>query len=65
MSDVTPEQAHWSPPGVANPLGAAYAHLVSSEDMFVNGMLAGGAPIMASTFAGKVGPERTSTDGRG
>jgi len=55
MADVTPEQAHWSPPGVANPLGATYAHLVSSEDMFVNGMLKGGAPIMASTFVGKSG----------
>jgi hypothetical protein len=55
MADVTADQAGWSPPGIANPLGATYAHTVLSEDMMVNGMLKGSAPIMATSFAGKAG----------
>jgi len=55
MADVTAEQAGWAPPGVANPLGASYAHTVISEDMMVNGMLKGSAPIFATSFAGKSG----------
>jgi hypothetical protein len=31
MADVTPEQAHWTPPGIANPLGALYAHAVQID----------------------------------
>ena len=55
MKDVTPEQAHWTPPGIANPLGAVYAHLVLGEDGFVNGMLKGSAPLLAGAWAGKTG----------
>jgi hypothetical protein len=55
MQDVTSEQAHWSPPGIANPLGASYAHLVLSEDGIINGMLKKGAPLAATAWAGKVG----------
>jgi hypothetical protein len=55
MKDVTAEQAHWAPPGTANPLGATYAHMVLSEDFVVNGMLKGGTPLAMSTWAGKVG----------
>jgi DinB superfamily len=55
MADVTPEQAQWSPPGVANPLGASYVHAVTSEDMLVGGMLKHAAPLFASTWAGKSG----------
>ncbi|MBI1878423.1 MAG: DinB family protein [Chloroflexi bacterium] len=54
-ADVTPEQAHWRPPGIANPLGAIYAHAVLVEDGVINGMLKGGAPLFASTWAGKTG----------
>jgi hypothetical protein len=32
MADVTAEQAHWIPPGVANPIGATYALVVLSSD---------------------------------
>jgi hypothetical protein len=32
MEGVTADQAHWSPPGLANPLGATYAHVLTSED---------------------------------
>ena len=54
-ADVTPEQAHWIPPGIANPLGALYVHAVCSEDGVVNAMLKGGAPMFASAWAGKTG----------
>lgn len=53
-ADVTPEQAHWRPPGIANPLGAIYAHAVLAEDGVI-GMLKGSAPLFASTWAGKTG----------
>ena len=36
MEGVTPEQAHWTPPGAANPLAATYVHAVASEDLAVN-----------------------------
>ena len=55
MADVTAEQAHWTPPGVATPLGASYAHLVASEDMIVNGMLKQAPPLAAGSWAGKTG----------
>jgi hypothetical protein len=55
MADVTPEQAHWIPPGIANPLGAMYVHAVSAEDGVINVLLRGGAPLFASEWAGKTG----------
>jgi len=55
MADVTAEQAHYAPPGRANPLGATYAHLLCSEDLIVNGMLKQTAPLSISTHAGKTG----------
>jgi hypothetical protein len=55
MESVTAEQAHWSPPGVANPIGASYAHIVLGQDGAVNGMLREAAPLFATTWAGKVG----------
>ena len=57
MADVTPEQANWQPPGIANPLGAIYAHAILAEDGAINGLLKGGAPLFASTWAGKTGME--------
>lgn len=55
MADVTPEQAHWIPPGTANPIGATYAHVVLSQDGAVNGLLKGGAPLFAAGWAGRTG----------
>jgi hypothetical protein len=55
MADVTPAQAGWVPPGTANPLGATYAHAITVEDMVVNGMLKGTAPLGSSTWSGKTG----------
>ncbi len=55
MADVTDQQAHWSPPGLANPLGATYAHALASEDMIINGMLRQSAPLFAGSWASKTG----------
>lgn len=53
--DLSPETAHWIPPGTALPLGAAYAHAVLSMDGVVNGMVRGVRPLFAAGFAGKTG----------
>jgi hypothetical protein len=55
MADVTAEQAQWLPPGVATPLGASYAHAVLAEDAIINGVLQGGAPLLAGAWAGRQG----------
>src|SRR5919198_5378561 len=55
MADVTQSQLDFIPPGIANPLGATYAHVVCSEDMAVQGMFRQGAPLFASSWAGRTG----------
>ena len=55
MADVTQQQADFIPPGIANPLGATYAHVVCSEDMIVQGMFRQTAPLSASTWAERTG----------
>ena len=55
MADVTQAQVDFIPPGVANPLGATYAHVICSEDMVVQGMFRQAAPLFASSWAGRTG----------
>ncbi len=55
MEGVTPEAAHWMPPGKANPVGATYAHVVVSEDMTINGILQHRRPLYETAWAGKTG----------
>lgn len=55
MQGVTSEHLHWKPQGKANPIGACYAHVILGEDYLVNVMLKGGAPLAATTWAGKTG----------
>lgn len=55
MAGVTQEQAHWQPPGMAHPIGSRYAHAVVAEDVMVNVLIQGGAPLYATTWAGKSG----------
>jgi hypothetical protein len=55
MADVTDAEARWAPPGLANPIGALYAHAVLDLDAIVNGMLKGGAPRFATEWAGQLG----------
>jgi len=53
---VTPEQAHWqAPDGRAAPVGAQYAHHIIALDFLFLGFVRQGAPLAASTFAGKTG----------
>jgi hypothetical protein len=66
LQDVTSEIAHWSPPGISNPLGATYAHVAAAEDAILNGMARGAAPLLATSWAGKVGVnENVPLGGRG
>ena len=55
MQGVTSDQAHWKPPGRANPLGATYAHTLLSQDVIANVLVKSGAPLAATTWANKVG----------
>ena len=45
----------WVPPGTANPIGATLAHIVVSEDMVGNAILAEREPLLRSTFASRTG----------
>ncbi len=55
IDNVTAGQSSWSPPGVANPLAATYAHAVSSEDFAINAVLKGGTLLAAGAWAGRTG----------
>lgn len=47
VGEATPEQLHYAPPGRALPVGAAYAHVVFSEDIMVQ-TLKGEKPLFES-----------------
>jgi DinB superfamily len=55
MADVTQAQADYVPAGIANPLGATYAHVVCSEDMVVQGMFRQLPPLFVSSWQGRTG----------
>jgi hypothetical protein len=55
MEGVTPQQAHWTPPGTANPIAATYVHAIASEDLAINMVLKAGSPLYASEWAEKTG----------
>lgn len=63
VADLTPEDAHWQPPGKALPAGAVYAQVVIAMDAVVNRILKGGTPLFAGEWAGKGGsrPDSCST----
>jgi hypothetical protein len=44
-ADLTQELADWTPPGIANPIGATYWHAVSGADEVVYGWGMGQAPL--------------------
>lgn len=53
LSGVDDALANEIPPGgVVATIGANYAHVTAAEDYFVNVLLRGGAPLMASMSAG-------------
>jgi hypothetical protein len=55
MEGVTDDVAHFMPPGTANPIAGTYAHVVMSEDFFVNVLLKKSAPLMETEFKDKTG----------
>jgi hypothetical protein len=55
MQDVTPQAAHWTPPGQANPVGATYAHVLLFEDRTINGILLRRKPLYETEWSGKTG----------
>ncbi|GIL14966.1 MAG: hypothetical protein BroJett039_01390 [Chloroflexota bacterium] len=55
VADVTPQIAHWQPPGIMHPIGERYAHLALAEDFLVNGIARGDEPLFQSTWAGRTG----------
>jgi hypothetical protein len=55
VADVAADQARWQPPGLAHTIGANYGHVVFGEDAVINAVVRGGAPLMATRFAGKTG----------
>ena len=52
LADVTPAQFSWDPSGKAFSIGANYAHVLGAEDMTIQGLLQGKAPLAASAWAG-------------
>ena len=56
MAPVTPDQAHWAPPGsLVNSLGGNYAHILVTEDVVIHTLLNDREPLFASSWAGKTG----------
>ncbi len=55
MADVTDEQMAYIPPGLANPIGALYAHAVCAADGINRGSLQGDTPLFAGPWAGRTG----------
>jgi DinB superfamily len=56
MQGVTAAQAHWQAPGGrAAPIGAQYAHHILGLDFLILGFVRKGAPLAATSFAGKAG----------
>lgn len=66
VADLTQEQADWTPPGLANPIGATYWHTASSVDDLVHRWIQGGEPLyLKEGWQGKVLTVAPSEPGRG
>jgi hypothetical protein len=55
LEGLTPEQLHWRPPGTAHPISATYAHMVLSEDWFIQTHLQSRPPLYDASWSGKSG----------
>lgn len=62
VDDVTPEQASWIPPRIANPLGAIYVHALCEMDAMVNMLLKGEQPMYATSWVEMTGISEPSSD---
>lgn len=65
MADVTPAQFTWDPPGKTFSIGANYAHVLTSEDMAVQGLLQGRDLLARTTWAGSIGASEVPPAGPG
>jgi hypothetical protein len=54
VDDMDNTVANYVPPGLTAKAGAHYVHHVSAEDMFLN-HLRGAQPLMAGSYAGRIG----------
>jgi hypothetical protein len=55
MAEVTPEQAHWTPPGTAQTIAATYAHAVLATDWQIHDLFRGLPALYGGEWAGKTG----------
>jgi uncharacterized damage-inducible protein DinB len=55
LADVTAEQAHWTPPGKAHPIGALSAHILLYEDLILRFLVGGQPPLFLGEWADRVG----------
>jgi hypothetical protein len=55
LDRLTVETDTWYPADTAASVGTRYAQIVLCEDLSVNGVLAAGAPLALSTWAGRTG----------
>ena len=54
LGDITSEQAQWAPERALS-VGAQYAHIVNTQDVLINAVAKGSAPMAATDWAGKTG----------
>ncbi|MBI4973714.1 DinB family protein [Candidatus Roizmanbacteria bacterium] len=55
VADIKEDHLHKNPGGKALPLGSLYAHLLYSEDVIVQGMIRGKAPLYTTLWKDKTG----------
>ena len=55
VAGLSADHVHWAPPGTANTIGATYAHVVGSEDAFVQSTLLGQRLLADDDWAGRNG----------
>ena len=64
VSDLTDVQANWQPPGIANSIGASYAHTIIAADEDFNKVLAGGKMFLYSTWVDRCGLSELPPEGQ-
>ena len=55
VADLSPAHFHWIPPGTANTIAATYAHVIGSEDSFIQETLLGRGSLASSAWHGRNG----------
>jgi len=55
VDGLADDHLHWVPPGTANTIAATYAHVIGSEDVFVQELLLGRRPLGEDDWSGRTG----------